>query len=315
MLVTVFWTWRINTVVPEPYLDEVFHVGQAQTYWLGKWRDWDPKLTTPPGLYVVSYLAFAIPLIVFRPKVLWSILHGKIPVFSPLIKTSQLRWTNAVLGSHFMPAALWRFYDSRLQSFDGSWPADASHYRNIDHTVLNICLFPVLFFFSGLYYTDVLALLVVLHQYATEWQQADDQLEHRRSNRGALLVLLPTALFALAVRQTNIFWAAIFCGGLRLVREIERTSDENSQNWKTWDPPVAVAGVEGIIWIRRTCILSWTNTPQITCSAQLEWSLLQRIMRCVSYLRFCHTSPSLRRSEALSSGMAAWFLVRTFHPA
>ena len=120
-------------------------------------------------------------------------------------------------------------------------------YRNIDHTVLNICLFPVLFFFSGLYYTDVLALLVVLYQYSTEWQRADDSLGHARSNMLSLLVLLPTALFALAVRQTNIFWVAIFCGGLRMVREVQRMTEETSRGWRAWDPPVAAAGLDGIL--------------------------------------------------------------------
>lgn len=30
--------------------DEVFHVGQAQTYCDGRFNEWDPKITTPPGL-------------------------------------------------------------------------------------------------------------------------------------------------------------------------------------------------------------------------------------------------------------------------
>lgn len=32
--------------------DEVFHVGQAQVYCAGNFSHWDPKITTPPGLYV-----------------------------------------------------------------------------------------------------------------------------------------------------------------------------------------------------------------------------------------------------------------------
>lgn len=34
--------------------DEIFHVGQAQTYCRGQWTTWDPKLTTPPGLFGLS---------------------------------------------------------------------------------------------------------------------------------------------------------------------------------------------------------------------------------------------------------------------
>ena len=32
--------------------DEPFHVPQAQAYCNGEWSTWDPKITTPPGLYV-----------------------------------------------------------------------------------------------------------------------------------------------------------------------------------------------------------------------------------------------------------------------
>lgn len=44
----------VNKIVPEPYMDEIMHVGQARAYCLGEWRTWDSRLTTPPGLYVIS---------------------------------------------------------------------------------------------------------------------------------------------------------------------------------------------------------------------------------------------------------------------
>ena len=50
----VYWTKLVNTVVPDPYLDEVFHIPQAQQYWAGNFTEWDPKITTPPGLYLIS---------------------------------------------------------------------------------------------------------------------------------------------------------------------------------------------------------------------------------------------------------------------
>src|SRR4051794_23606846 len=51
-----FWVNQVCHNVPEPYLDEVFHIPQVQAYWAGSWRTWDPKITTPPGLYIYSYL-------------------------------------------------------------------------------------------------------------------------------------------------------------------------------------------------------------------------------------------------------------------
>src|SRR5690349_25025040 len=56
----VQWLQSVNTFVPHPYLDEVFHIPQAQAYWAGEWSRWDPKITTPPGLYVFSYLANSV---------------------------------------------------------------------------------------------------------------------------------------------------------------------------------------------------------------------------------------------------------------
>lgn len=46
------WQAVIAAWVPEPYLDEVFHIPQAQKYCQGRWLEWDDKITTPPGLYV-----------------------------------------------------------------------------------------------------------------------------------------------------------------------------------------------------------------------------------------------------------------------
>ncbi|XP_051889812.1 dol-P-Glc:Glc(2)Man(9)GlcNAc(2)-PP-Dol alpha-1,2-glucosyltransferase isoform X3 [Pristis pectinata] len=37
-----------------PYMDEIFHVPQAQKYCQGKFSEWDPMITTLPGLYLVS---------------------------------------------------------------------------------------------------------------------------------------------------------------------------------------------------------------------------------------------------------------------
>jgi len=45
-----YWHGQVISIVPQPYLDEVFHVPQALAYCEGRYGVWDPKLTTPPGL-------------------------------------------------------------------------------------------------------------------------------------------------------------------------------------------------------------------------------------------------------------------------
>jgi alpha-1,2-glucosyltransferase len=47
------WFSKVAELVPQPYLDEVFHIPQAQIYCDGRFDIWDGKITTPPGLYVL----------------------------------------------------------------------------------------------------------------------------------------------------------------------------------------------------------------------------------------------------------------------
>jgi len=42
--------YLVNDFVPNPYMDEEFHVSQAKQYCEGNYHGWNPKLTTPPGL-------------------------------------------------------------------------------------------------------------------------------------------------------------------------------------------------------------------------------------------------------------------------
>ncbi|CAG8711824.1 6791_t:CDS:2, partial [Dentiscutata heterogama] len=50
-----------NTVVPDPYMDEIFHIPQAQRYCEGNYHEWDPKLTTPPGLAFNAFVLSSFP--------------------------------------------------------------------------------------------------------------------------------------------------------------------------------------------------------------------------------------------------------------
>lgn len=77
------------------------------------------------------------------------------------------------------------------------------------HTAFNICLFPPLFFFSALYYTDVASTAFVLLSYLIF------QHHYFQWIRGPAMFL--TGLLALSFRQTNIFWIALFPAGLDLI--------------------------------------------------------------------------------------------------
>ena len=44
----------MHSTNPHPYMDEIFHIPQAQKYCNGTYDEWDPKITTLPGLYLFS---------------------------------------------------------------------------------------------------------------------------------------------------------------------------------------------------------------------------------------------------------------------
>ncbi|GAB1213618.1 glucosyltransferase [Aspergillus terreus] len=199
LLTIPVWMTRVNAVVPEAYLDEAFHVPQAQAYWHHQWTHWDPKITTPPGLYLWSYLLCIVALTLRdSPKEL---------------NPEALRATNAGAAAVFLPWRLQTLLDTlrkeRNDRPSGAW---------LSHTVLNICLFPPLFFFSGLYYTDILALLLVVEAYNWDLKRATAL----STVPSRIVVFLLLSLVALVCRQTNIFWVAVFFGGLQVVRSVER---------------------------------------------------------------------------------------------
>lgn len=206
-----FWVQAVNSTVPEPYLDEVFHVPQAQAYWAGNWTQWDPKITTPPGLYLFSNAFNNLSKTILKRELVQT--------------TEDLRNTSAIL--------LWLLFVS-LRVFRSLRARDGR--SGIIYRELNIMLFPMFFFFSALYYTDLLSALTVMVSYIF-WG-----LGQTTMTSGMLFYRFMhflSGLAAVATRQTNIFWVAIFLGGLQVVQTINLATRSPSS------PRVAIAQVEG----------------------------------------------------------------------
>lgn len=119
---------------------------------------------------------------------------------------------------------------------------------SLNHTAVNICLFPPLFFFYGLYYTDILSAFSVLYAYKF----------HLKDQQNKVIF---AGLASLLFRQTNIFWVAVFFGGLQLCRTVPKGRldveyprrptmfDVISGSWQhacAYDPFVSEASFEGL---------------------------------------------------------------------
>ncbi|KAJ1721061.1 glucosyltransferase [Coemansia erecta] len=162
---------QVNMEVEAPYMDEIFHIPQAQQYCQGRFADWDPKLTTPPGLYLVS-----------------TTMHSALPICQGLwgqdssCTVAFLRTTNwlASLSVFWLAADIRRHVTNRQPTVG---------------EILGLALYPVAFFFHHVYYTDTLSLALVLACYAMRL-------------RARPWVAAACGFAALWLRQTNVIWVA-----------------------------------------------------------------------------------------------------------
>lgn len=167
--------------------DEVFHVRQAQHYCAARFDVWDPKITTPPGLYLLSTLTAPI-------------LGCNISILRALGPLCLCALVPVLMRADFI----------RNPSISSS-----------QHKALNIALFPPLFFFGALYYTDVASTLSVVIFYLVFTRSYQNGMPSIAQKTSILLLGLTSLLF----RQTNIFWVAVFPACIVLVHELDRGHD------------------------------------------------------------------------------------------
>lgn len=175
----------VNYVVPDPYMDEIFHVPQAQRYCKGDFNTWDPMITTLPGLYYAS-LAYIAPLF---PGMQWT---GKARSFQEACSTAILRSVNISLA--IICALL--FYDIIIEL------RPETNAKSAIRQAFVLSLYPLHWFFTFLFYTDVGSTTAVMAMYLA------------CIKRSYWLSALLGSL-AIIFRQTNIVWVAfVACMGV-----------------------------------------------------------------------------------------------------
>ncbi|XP_053695143.1 putative Dol-P-Glc:Glc(2)Man(9)GlcNAc(2)-PP-Dol alpha-1,2-glucosyltransferase [Sabethes cyaneus] len=179
--------YRISKLV----VDEEFHLRQGENYCLWKFDVWDPKITTFPGLYLIS-----------------ALLLGPFKFCT----TYALRLTS-VLAS----IANVCFIFAIRRKVTGNY---AESYVLLESA--SLALLPPLYFFSHLYYTDVLSVTMVLAMIYFAMQA--------KNNWGALMASL-----AVLMRQTNIVWVGFVLGSQMIDLALRLTLSKKKNRYRLPD--------------------------------------------------------------------------------
>ncbi|GIX74803.1 dol-P-Glc:Glc(2)Man(9)GlcNAc(2)-PP-Dol alpha-1,2-glucosyltransferase [Caerostris darwini] len=149
-------------------MDEIFHFPQAVKYYTGIYNEWDPKITTPPGLYLFT-------IAILRP-------FSKITNLN-VVEIACFRFSNIIytVGTIYIIHRILQHHHKKREP------------RVLLLSSFNITTFPVLYFFNFLYYTDCGSTFFVLLMYYWHLKK----FYFAASIVGAISILF---------RQTNIVW-------------------------------------------------------------------------------------------------------------
>ncbi|EMD41574.1 glycosyltransferase family 59 protein [Gelatoporia subvermispora B] len=198
----------VNEEVTEPYMDEPFHVPQAQAYCNGDYWAWDPKITTPPGLYVLS-------LVLKR-------------VFMLKCNLAMLRLT-PLLALLVLPLVLTRLlcYHKRER------PPPSLFTPTLEAVVL--AAFPIAWFFGFLYYTEVPSLVFVFGTIVSATQ-------------GNHWIAALLGVISCTFRQNNIIWVLYAYASSQLMALRFRRNPPGSKSAaQLHDPPALTASAGDLL--------------------------------------------------------------------
>ncbi|KAM6320586.1 dol-P-Glc:Glc(2)Man(9)GlcNAc(2)-PP-Dol alpha-1,2-glucosyltransferase [Aegotheles albertisi] len=182
-----------------PYMDEAFHVPQAQAYCQGRLLQWDPMITTLPGLYLLSVG-------VVKPAAWLLGWTGHV-----VCSVGMLRFINLLLAAgNFCLLYL------LLLEIHGKNKAVSGFQRIL--STLTLAMFPTLYFFTFLYYTDPGSVFFTLFAYL--------MCLYGNHKTSALL-----GFCGFMFRQTNIVWT-VFCAGNVVAEELNKAWETELQKKK-----------------------------------------------------------------------------------
>ncbi|KAL3681224.1 hypothetical protein R1sor_024180 [Riccia sorocarpa] len=186
LMLTVPAAQLVNSSVPTAYMDEEFHLNQVQHYCRGDFSYWDPKITTLPGLYLASlaYVEILLP---------GADYFGYGNSLSDLCsRPAVLRSVNLVLFS--ICALLFREIALHLDPEKNTLRATMK--------ALVLSLYPLHWFFTLLYYTEMGSAATVMAMYFYSLQHS-------------YWISALFGVLAILFRQTNAVWVFfVLCVGV-----------------------------------------------------------------------------------------------------
>ena len=170
VILFTFLTYALSThYVTHKFIDEIFHISMVEQYYSGDLRTWNPKITTPPGLYYLGLV--------------WSKIVSIIPIKCNPVGLTSLRLLNTFGGTIALPIALNPLF---LLNPVGWWPT-------------SIMLFPVLSTYYYLFYTDVWSTVFIVASLSVAigipWNE-----------KLSIRVSAFLGFCSVWMRQTNIVW-------------------------------------------------------------------------------------------------------------
>ncbi|KAN0026890.1 hypothetical protein ACTFIU_009566 [Dictyostelium citrinum] len=203
----------INSYQIEPYVDEIFHIPQTIKYCEFKFKEWDNKITTLPGLYILALIYSNVLSFFGIGDGIW-ISHCSVAVlrsfnvfcliitFFSIYEILKISTYNLLLSpSTSSPSS------SSSSSSTSSLSSSLSKKMNqkeiiedqnsINNTIIlrtiHLSIFPIFYFFHFLFYTDVVSTLSI---FLTLLFSLKNQF-----NLSSFF-----GLISVTIRQTNIIW-------------------------------------------------------------------------------------------------------------
>lgn len=194
-MVLGFSFYKLTTeIVPYQFIDEIFHVDQTVRYISGRWTEWNPKITTPPGLYILGWFNY-------------KIMH----FFTSWSTLTILRMVNLLGGVVVWPWIVLR--PLFLFNAIGFWP-------------ITLMSFPLMAAYYYLYYTDVWSTILIVESLTLA-------LTLPFGETASIWLSALCGLVSCTFRQTNIIWN-IFVMVLVVERRALIHKDFNNVNFNNY---------------------------------------------------------------------------------